>query len=112
MYSVLSEEFIERYIDKIDWFSVSMYQYLSEEFIDKYSDCVYWKEISQYQNISYDFIQTYWEKINFDVLFYNRKIDENIIVVNFELFYNEIENYKIDIGLIRPELRKYFDEKM
>jgi hypothetical protein len=32
----LSEEFIDKYSDKVDWYIISIYQILSEEFIEKH----------------------------------------------------------------------------
>ena len=37
-----SEDFIEKYVDKVDWYYISTYQTLSEDFIEKYSNKVNW----------------------------------------------------------------------
>ena len=59
VYQKLSEEFIEKYIDKVDWYYISKYQKLSEEFIEKYIDKVNWFCISKYQTLSEEFRQKY-----------------------------------------------------
>ncbi len=41
MYQKLSEEFIEKYKDKVDWCWISLHQKLSEKFIEKYQDKVW-----------------------------------------------------------------------
>lgn len=48
----LSESFIEKYKDKVDWICISEQQTLSEAFIEKYKDYVDWEYISKYQDLS------------------------------------------------------------
>src|SRR5574343_658878 len=55
-YQTLSERFIEKYIDKVNWIYISINQKLSEEFKKKHSDKVYWIYISKYQKLSEEFI--------------------------------------------------------
>ena len=38
MYQKLSEEFIEKHADEVNWNNISKYQKLSEEFIERYTD--------------------------------------------------------------------------
>lgn len=35
-YQKLSENFIEKFKDKVDWFLISIYQKLSEDFIERF----------------------------------------------------------------------------
>ena len=58
-YQTLSEEFIEKYSDKVNWDDISEYQKLSEDFIEKHSDKVDWFCISRYQKLSEKFIKKY-----------------------------------------------------
>lgn len=44
-------------ISEEDLYNISMYQTLSEEFIDKYSDMVDWSALITYQKLSYDFLE-------------------------------------------------------
>ena len=62
VYQKLSEEFIEKYIDKVDWWYISKYQKLSEEFIEKYIDKLNWYCISKYQTLSEKFIEKHCDK--------------------------------------------------
>ena len=62
----LSEEFIEKYQDKVGWHVVSAYQRLSEEFIEKHKDKVDWYWIAGYQQLSVQFIFKYQSKISFN----------------------------------------------
>ena len=41
MYQKLSEEFIKKFKDEVDWLSISIYQKLSEDFIREFKDEVY-----------------------------------------------------------------------
>jgi hypothetical protein len=42
MYQKLSEAFIEKYKDRVDWDYISKHQKLSHDFIIKYKDKIYW----------------------------------------------------------------------
>ena len=46
MYQKLSEDFIGKHADKVDWIYISMRQHLSEDFIGKHADEVDWTNIS------------------------------------------------------------------
>ena len=65
---VLSEEFIEKHSDKLDWRDISWSQKLSEKFIEKHSNKIDWKEISEYQNLSEEFIKEMKSQFNTDLL--------------------------------------------
>ena len=56
-YQKLSEEFIEKFQEKVYWNCISQYQKLSEKFIDKFQEKVYWYYISEYQKLSEKFIE-------------------------------------------------------
>jgi len=53
----LTENFIEEFQDKINWDSVSKSQNLSEDFIRQCQDKLDWKWLSRYQVLSEDFIR-------------------------------------------------------
>lgn len=59
----LSEAFLNRHIEAIDWTAISFSQKLSETFIDAHADKLNWLAISENQDISEDFIEMYWSKI-------------------------------------------------
>ena len=64
MYRKLSEEFIEKYQDKVNWHDISTYQKLSEEFVDRFNDKVDWIYISAYQTLSDEFIEKHQLSVN------------------------------------------------
>ena len=63
VYQILTETFIEKYSDKIQWYITSAYQILSEAFIDKHSDRVNWYNISYNQILSEPIIEKYKDKV-------------------------------------------------
>src|SRR3712207_7086110 len=46
-----------------NWGEISKYQYLTEEFIEKYKDKLYWNSISRYQKLSESFIERYKDRV-------------------------------------------------
>mgnify|MGYP002260200393 CR=1 FL=1 len=69
---MLSEDFIRRNKDVVDWETVSQYQILSEPFVEEFKDRVSWRHISKYQNLSETFIHKHANKVDWDsiLLFY------------------------------------------
>jgi len=63
-YQKLSESFIEKHQDKVDWYCISICQKLSESFIEKHKDKVNWYYISKYQKLSESFIERFRNKLN------------------------------------------------
>ena len=86
-YQKLSEEFIDKYIDKVNWSYISGYQKLSEEFIDKYIDKVNWYFISRYQKLSEDFIEKHIGKVYWYNILMNQKLSESFI----EKYINRVD---------------------
>ena len=74
----LSEQFIEKYLNKIDLETVSECQVLSEKFIEKYSDKLDWIYISECQKLSEQFIKKHFDKINIKFLMINEKISKKV----------------------------------
>ena len=66
MHQKLSEEFIRKFKNKVDWGCISAYQKLSEDFIRKFQDKVYWDYISKFQNLSEDFIREFKDKVDWN----------------------------------------------
>ena len=62
-YQKLSEEFIEKFQDKVHWKNISLYKKLSEEFIEKFQDKVHWYNISEFQKLSEEFIEKFQDKV-------------------------------------------------
>ena len=87
-FQYLTEEFIEKYENKVDWIWISAYQKLSEKFIEKYKNEVDWHLISYYQKLSGEFINKYKEKINFKHISKENKIN----YLKYQVKYNIISN--------------------
>ena len=75
----LSEEFIEKYKDRVNWYDISMYQKLSEEFIEKFENKVYWNNISMYQKLSEEFIEKYKDRLNWHRISEYQKLSDEFI---------------------------------
>ena len=72
----LSEKFIERHFDKIDWNCISEYQKLSEGFIDRHSKKLNWNFISIHQKLSEGFIAKHADKVDWFYISRFQKLSE------------------------------------
>jgi hypothetical protein len=93
------EDFINNIIPQLNinenecWDIISINQKLSEEFIEKYQDKLNWSSISLFQDLSWDFIQKFSKKIILKNLSNNDCLNEsliNLIKENDELFNDEL----------------------
>jgi hypothetical protein len=78
-YQQLSESFIEKYKNKVNWFRISEYQRLSEPFIEKWQNILNWDYISMYQNLSEPFIEKYKDKVDWDIISKYQKLSQEFI---------------------------------
>jgi len=81
----LSEEFIERNKDLVNWINISVYQKLSEEFIERNKDLVDWICISVYQKLSEEFIERNKDRVNWVWISEYQKLSEEFIERNKDL---------------------------
>jgi hypothetical protein len=81
----LSEEFIERNSDLVNWRYISEYQKLSEEFIERNKDLVYWWHISAKQKLSEEFIEQNKDLVNWYWISEYQKLSEEFIERNKDL---------------------------
>jgi len=79
VYQKLSEEFIEKFQDKVNWNLISACQKLSEKFIKKFQDNVDWVRISKYQKLSEEFIEKFQDKVNWALISKYQKLSESFI---------------------------------
>lgn len=63
-YPHLTEQFIEKHSDWLDWGFISYYQILSEKFIEQHKDKIDWECISSSQKLSEKFILKYKDKLD------------------------------------------------
>ena len=93
------EDFVNNIIPQLNinenecWDIISINQKLSEEFIEKYQDKLNWSSISLFQDLSWDFIQKFSKKILLKNLSNNDCLNENLINLikeNDELFNDEL----------------------
>ena len=55
----LSDDFIRKFQDKVDWNIISGSQLLNENFIEEFKDKIQWESVSRYQNFTEYFIRQY-----------------------------------------------------
>ena len=63
-YQKLSEEFIRKHADKLDWFALSIYQTFSEDFAREYKDKVFWVAMAENQQFGEDFKKEFAEDLD------------------------------------------------
>jgi hypothetical protein len=61
-----SEDFIEKFQDKVNWSYISCRQVLSKEFIDKFQDKVNWFFIAYSQDLSDKFVNKYRDRLDIE----------------------------------------------
>ena len=109
----LSEEFIEKFSDKVYWNYISQYQKLSEKFIKKYENKVNWDRISYSQKLSEKFIEKYENKVNWGWISYNQKLSEKFIQkysdkINIEIQEKNFQEKTLEEKL--KEIKEYAKE--
>jgi hypothetical protein len=95
----LSEEFIERNKDLVDWYWISEFQTLSEEFIERNKDLVNWYWISEFQTLSEEFIERNKDLVNWEYISEFQTLSEEFIERND---FNEEDKIVIEVkgGLV------------
>ena len=63
-YQKLSENFIRKHEDKLDWFALSIYQTFSEDFAREYKDKVFWVAMAENQQFGEDFKKEFAEDLD------------------------------------------------
>jgi hypothetical protein len=93
------EDFINNIMPQLNinelecWDIISINQKLSEEFIEKYQDKIIWESISLFQDLSWDIIQKFSKKIILKNLSENDCLNDELIKLiknNSELFLDEL----------------------
>ena len=77
--TMLPEDFIRDFWDKINWGCISRYQKLSEEFISEFRNMVNWCFISDYQKLSEDFMCKFQERVDWWLICEYQTLSESFI---------------------------------
>lgn len=87
-YQNLSESFIDKHKDELNWNIISEYQTLSEDFIETHKSYVIFKFLMKNEKLSQDFIYKYKKEISwFDVFFYQKLSNDFIVKITKEHLY-------------------------
>lgn len=62
----LSEDFIDEFIDKADWWNICLFRDLSEDFMERHINELKWEVISTNQQMSEKFMERHMEDILWD----------------------------------------------
>ena len=76
-YQKLSENFIKKFLTRVNMVKISEHQVLSEEFIRKFKYKVDWAEISNFQNFSCDFAIEFFPYLNWYVVLRIKQFNES-----------------------------------
>ena len=76
---MLSDDFIRKFQDKLDWDFISGSVPLTENFIKEFQDKSYWDSVSKSQNPSEDFIRQYQDKLNWKWISRYQVLSEDFI---------------------------------
>ena len=90
-YLNLSENFMDKYQDKLNWNNLIVCQVLSERFMEKHINKINWNLIGEHQRLSEKFIEKYSNEINWDDVSMYQKLSED--------FMTKFQN-KVDWNLI------------
>lgn len=108
----LTEDFIDKYNDRVNWVCISCFQNLSEEFIEKYRSVVSWNYISNHQVLSEKFIKKHKDVLYWNSIIINQKLSYELLEENlyrFSLYLSDINISKNKDAIIKLQL-KYSDK--
>jgi hypothetical protein len=88
-YQNLTEDFIEKHSDEIDWDSIGKYQTLSEEFIEKYQNKLNWLFIGKKQVLSEQFIEKFADKLDWTFISKYQKLSDEFIIKHASELYKK-----------------------
>lgn len=109
----VSEQFIERHLDKVNWDRICITSDLSEDFIRRHIDKVDWESICCAQNLSESFLREYWDQVFwYDILMFHDNLTPEFVreIVQFAsknykgqepLIENLSNNTKVDKKIFR-----------
>ena len=109
--SALSEDYMRKYRNNLNWVIISKEQRLSEDFIREHKDKVHWKNITRYQCLSEEFIFEFEDKVDWiyiarnicsgKIIFSEKLVKKiNSIVPNL-IDWNKISNEKLSEDFVR-----------
>ena len=106
---ILSETFIEKYQDKLNWYNISCNQTLSESFIEKYQNKVIWHSLSHGQILSEKFIEKFQDKVDWHYISWWQTLSESFI----DKFVKNVSLENIKYGITSNTIQLgYFDGGM
>ncbi len=96
----LSEQFMDKFADKLDWFGICVLENLSEKFIESHKDKIFRLPLCRYQILSEEFIENNLNLIDWAAISYSQVLSEKFIKKHKDEinFYNLMKNNKIKLS--------------
>lgn len=97
-YQTLSEDFIRKFKNKVDWEKISQYQELSEDFIREFKNKVHWVPIT-IKRVPISLDTCIYQKCIFKVIFYCIRwcLKTNPVQMDLSKFFKKYGNWGIII---------------
>lgn len=70
---------LEKVIDDLDWYTISIYRKLSEGFLRKFKHYVNWKNVCTFQQLSEEFIKQFESYVDWSIISRNQKISVEFV---------------------------------
>ncbi len=104
----LSEEFIEKFLDKFSIQLICQHQNLSEDFIKRYKNKVVWHAVSYKYSFSNDFIEEFKDYIHWPA--YSSKLDfENIVKYKDKIYFNRLNYLLINENFVINNIKENWE---
>lgn len=78
-YQTLSESFIRKYKDKVNWSAITRHQKMSTAFINEFKDKVDWNFISKQFNLSEAFIRRFHDKLDWPSIMQSQELPRSVM---------------------------------
>lgn len=96
-FSMLPYDFMEKYVDYLDWYEICMYRHMSIDFMTKPNILphIRFEVISSHQRLNEKFIEKYKDKLDWNLVCGNQKLSEQFLIKHMEdlviepLLYNK-----------------------
>ena len=80
----LPEEFIDHWVDRLDFDDLVLHQQLSERFMNHWADKLDWTLVSEYQRLSEEFINHWATRLNWGHLCVYQRLSAQLILQHLD----------------------------
>jgi hypothetical protein len=88
----LTEKFIRKYQNEVNWFYITEYQKFSEEFIREFQDKIHWNRILKFKKLSDELIRDFADKVDWVNFVKYQKVPDKIALeyhklIDWDLYF-------------------------